>query len=1019
MKKKLLSVILSIFMVFGCFINTINAEGTPKEVGTTITIDDYFVYTVTSVGTPNTVELSNGKYYTGSELNIPEEIEDENGVHYTVTRIGKQALFYNDNFTSVSIPNTVTSIGEEAFLCCDGFSEIIIPSSVITIDTGAFQQCGNLASVTFSETSQLTTIGTRAFCWSEKIESIIIPASVTSIGDDALRECDLTTVTFEGATPPEINSSAFMMCYGIENIYVPKDSLGLYRIALGDTFGDYVRKIPTDTDVSVESLLPDDFPSEGSLLKWQNDNGALMYIDDNEYLVSEKGDVSDWISLSVTYMMASLLENGNYYYKDAGHDSEDIFTFTFVMDEGDLSSIMIEGFDGDYSDLNGTYVMQDMPTVGELLAKADDSFPTTVQAAWADYDDGCYMYVDNGYLKLYDIKTNVITSLVATNADALISENNQFMFTTADEKNGYFYIYNDELTCIDFYIDEDNYIYYSFSPLDEDETVTTLEEIFDTAGTGFPKNKTDAWTDYSGHYVFIEDDELVIYEGDTKLDSIGLNREVKTNEYYLYLRTANDASFSINLNEETFDDILYISYYSNDLGDIYFYPYNEILDAFSSHLNALWANGNGMCFYIDSMYFYLYDNTGDSELYEYSGNSVFDMNATLSDNKYTIVETGSESGQTITFTLHLDDDGYVEKVEVEGYTGDYINFNGIYDLLLTIRDILPDDFPSDEAGELTNTWKNDNGINLFLTYNDDNYFCFEDDDNTFCVINFIEPVEYALPVKESDSYYSYEMPALWDISIAESEPFDCSFAMKLNVDENGIVESIEVDYSGDSKYNNINGTYVPPIPQITIADILNTVEGGFPASHDSGWIKTENGNKVFLDGTTLKFDGTTISTDKVVIEDGDNYKLTEQFITCTFIMESNVLKSIEFTMAMAPAVSGTYVPYQYTNPSISIPVGYTEDIEFVTNGKYVDQSTTPVTVKINNESLDSNNYTVSSGSTHVILKSSYVKTLQAGTYVIEIKMDGYDSITSTFTITGSNPGPSPTPRHVVLDTSVE
>ena len=148
-------------------------------------------------------------------------------------------------------------------------------------------------------------------------------------------------------------------------------------------------------------------------------------------------------------------------------------------------------------------------------------------------------------------------------------------------------------------------------------------------------------------------------------------------------------------------------------------------------------------------------------------------------------------------------------------------------------------------------------------------------------------------------------------------------------------------------------------------------------------------------------------------------------------MESGVLSRID---KQPLGLTVSYYPYAYTNPSISKPVGYTGDIEFVTNGKYEGQSITPVTVKIDggNPLTYGTQFEVSAGSTqgstHVKLKGSYVSTLAIGTHTIEIGMTSddpiksYDPITSEFTITDAPspaPTPDPTPKYEIPNTGVE
>ncbi len=108
----------------------------------------YFTYKEITGG----IEITDYNVKGGLDVIIPKKINGKN-----VISIG-YAAFYNNQLTSVTIPNSVTSIGDSAF-GNNQLTSVIIPSSVTSIGESAFQ--GN----------QLT--------------SVIIPSSVTSISKNA------------------------------------------------------------------------------------------------------------------------------------------------------------------------------------------------------------------------------------------------------------------------------------------------------------------------------------------------------------------------------------------------------------------------------------------------------------------------------------------------------------------------------------------------------------------------------------------------------------------------------------------------------------------------------------------------------------------------------------------------------------------------------------------------------------------------------------------------------------------
>lgn len=93
-------------------------------------------------------------------------------------------------------------------------------------------------------------------------------------------------------------------------------------------------------------------------------------------------------------------------------------------------------------------------------------------------------------------------------------------------------------------------------------------------------------------------------------------------------------------------------------------------------------------------------------------------------------------------------------------------------------------------------------------------------------------------------------------------------------------------------------------------------------------------------------------------------------------------------------IAATFKPinYQFTDGKDATYQG--TDLIFTLNGDYdlVDK------VLINGKKLDSNNYTITKGSTVLTLKKEYLKTLKAGTYELTVTYTNGSSDTTTFTI---------------------
>ena len=177
-----------------------------------------------------------------------------------ITTIGKDAFYYCNKLTSVTIPDSVTTIGDTAFAGCSslqefngkfasedgrcliiygtlisfasaGLTEYTIPDSVTSIGNYAFYKCSSLTSVTIPDS--VTKIGDVAFAYCYDLTSVTIPDSVTKIGDYAFEDCSsLTSVTI-GDSVTTIGYEAFYECISLTSVYCkpttpPAVTLGYY-----------------------------------------------------------------------------------------------------------------------------------------------------------------------------------------------------------------------------------------------------------------------------------------------------------------------------------------------------------------------------------------------------------------------------------------------------------------------------------------------------------------------------------------------------------------------------------------------------------------------------------------------------------------------------------------------------------------------------------------------------------------------------------------------------------------------
>ncbi|MBW5400360.1 leucine-rich repeat domain-containing protein [Brachyspira pilosicoli] len=139
--------------------------------------------------------------------------------------------------------------------------EIVLPNSVITIETYAFANSQSIEKLNLG--NGLQTIGDQAFMALEYLKELVIPESVTSIGTGAFAQTgtakitisapiktigmgvfassiNLTTVTYYGTSPTDINNSdAFLYCDKLTTLIVPNatnPSDNAWKTFLGGNF---------------------------------------------------------------------------------------------------------------------------------------------------------------------------------------------------------------------------------------------------------------------------------------------------------------------------------------------------------------------------------------------------------------------------------------------------------------------------------------------------------------------------------------------------------------------------------------------------------------------------------------------------------------------------------------------------------------------------------------------------------------------------------------------------------------
>lgn len=139
-------------------------------------------------------------------------------------------FFKDSGLQSVTLPSALTNIYDSAF---EGtpIQTVTIPNSVISIWTSAFKDCTSLSAVTFESggIGELRIL-CNAFYGCENLETISFPSRVNKVYCDTF-STDMTSITFEGTTPPELwNKENALGPVSFDfPIYVPASAVNAYK----------------------------------------------------------------------------------------------------------------------------------------------------------------------------------------------------------------------------------------------------------------------------------------------------------------------------------------------------------------------------------------------------------------------------------------------------------------------------------------------------------------------------------------------------------------------------------------------------------------------------------------------------------------------------------------------------------------------------------------------------------------------------------------------------------------------
>ena len=181
-------------------------------------------------------------YFVGADTILSHNFNEATGTGIVVydgqvTELGRYALQWNSNLTSIIIPEGVHSLRFQAFYMCSNLTTIKFPKSLKQIDGNVFYGCpldkGKLiiddiawwCGITFGGGMDSSPTSKAKHIYSDEnteITDLVIPDGVTSVSAYAFAGCEgITSVTFpEGLTA--IGNNAFYRCTALQTVSIPE-----------------------------------------------------------------------------------------------------------------------------------------------------------------------------------------------------------------------------------------------------------------------------------------------------------------------------------------------------------------------------------------------------------------------------------------------------------------------------------------------------------------------------------------------------------------------------------------------------------------------------------------------------------------------------------------------------------------------------------------------------------------------------------------------------------------------------